>query len=70
MRWMKLDPSSFLILSFLNFYLAASGLSCSERALCCRTGFSLVVALGLNSCLEVCGILVPQPGIKHVSPAL
>ena len=29
-----------------------------------------VVALGAFGCLMACGILVPQPGIKPVSPAL
>ena len=34
----------------------------------CSSWASLVVAHGL-SCLVVCGVLVPQPGIKLTSPA-
>ena len=67
---------------FLNVFvfLAVSGLSCgtwdfslrhvgsSLRCSACA-GFSLGMACGL-SCPAACGILVPQPGVEPVSPAL
>ena len=58
---------SFVVMRGL--FIAAHGLlsSCGLRALEC-TG-SVVVARGL-SCPAACGILVPQPQIKPVSPAL
>ena len=73
---------SFFLNIYLCIYLAASGLGCGMRDLLLRhIGFSLVVAHGLWNtgsvvvarglrCTAACGILVPQPGIKPVSPAL
>ena len=49
-------------LFFFFFFFAASGLFCSMRA-------SLVAADRLR-CAMACGILVPQLGVKPVSPAL
>ena len=43
--------------------MTALGLSCSTQAQ------QLCIVRGL-SCPFVCGILVPQPGVKLVSPAL
>ena len=81
-------PSCFFVFNF--FLLAASGLSCGTKELCCvmwdislwstlcscstrllwlqHVG-SLVVACRLP-CSAACGISVPQPGVKPVSPAL
>ena len=42
---------------------------CGTRALSLRRESSVVVARGL-SCPTACGILLPQPGIEPVSPAL
>ena len=42
---------------------------CGTRALALRRASSVVVARGL-SCPTACGILVPQPEIEPVSPAL
>ena len=59
--------------SFFNIYLAASGLvarglcSCGTQALECAG--SVVVVRGL-SCSMACGILVPQPKIEPLFPAL
>ena len=51
-------------------FLAALGFSCGMWDLSLQgTGFFLVVAHRLVCC-GTCGILVPWPGIKHVSPAL
>ena len=44
-------------------------LVCSTWALLLRSTSSVVVAHGL-SCPVACGILVPRPGIEHMSPAL
>ena len=67
------------MISFLNIYLVLAAwvvvvacrifqnLHCGGRAPECMC--SVVVALGL-SCPEICGILVPQPGMKPMSPAL
>ena len=76
---------------FCNIYLfthsficlAASGLSCGTRDLCCvmpdlslRSMDSLIVSCGLSSAhvafgfSTACGILVPWPGIILQSPAL
>ena len=60
---------------FFNLYLIASGLSvacrllssCSVRA---PEPSGLVAAARRLSCPVACGILVPWPGIKPVSPAL
>ena len=53
--------------------MAVSGLSCVMRDLLLwhmdSLEASVAVARGLI-CPEVCGILVPQLGIKHMSPAL
>jgi len=55
---------------YFIFSLAASGLSFRTRALCCGMQASLIVVLGLQSCSDTYGILVPRPGIKPVSPVL
>ena len=62
--------------SVLNICLAASGLSCSIWELHCIMQDlslwymgSLVLVHGL-SCPMICGILVPQPGLKPTCPAL
>ena len=54
---------------FFNFVCSGSLLHCNTQALHCGMWASLVVACGL-SCPAACGILVPQPGIKPMSPAL
>ena len=70
---------------FVCLFLAASGLSCGMGDLCCSIWdlslqpsgfflvegprFSVVVVRGL-SCPMACGILVPQPGIEPMPPAL
>ena len=61
---------------FLNIYSAALSVSCDTRDVCCGTHAlhcgvhaSLVVAHRL-SCPAACGILIPQPGIEPMSPAL
>ena len=59
--------------SFFNIYLAALGLvalglcSCGTQALECAG--SVVVVRGLSYSMA-CGILVPQPKIEPLSPAL
>ena len=53
----------------LLIYMAESGLSCGTWDLLLQLMDSLVAALRL-SCSMTCGILVPQQGIKPVSPAL
>ena len=66
---------SFVVLFY--FYVAALGLYCHTQALWLRSCRALapqcmgsgVVAHG-PSCPAACGILVPGPGIEHVSPAL
>ena len=60
----------YKVLDSFYLFLAASGLSCHmwDLSLWCMD-FSLVVAWGL-SCLTACGILVPWPGIKPMSPTL
>ena len=63
---------SVSLLHFLKnifIYLTASGLSCGMQDLSLRCADSLTVVRQL-SCSTTCGILVPQPGIKPVSPAL
>ena len=58
---------------YFFIYSAVLGLSCGVWALCC---FSQVVTRGLSSCStwftcsRACGILVPWPRIKPMSPAL
>ena len=54
---------SFFFFFFLYWVLTVT------QDLHCSSWASLVVAHGL-SCLVVCGVLVPQPGIKPTSPAL
>ena len=82
----KIGPYAiFFLFFFFFFFPAASGLSCSMRDLfvAARGPLSscgvLVFSLSLwcagsrareLSCPRACGILVPQPGIKPVSPAL
>ena len=56
------NSNSCLKKKVVFFFLAASGLFCSMRA-------SLVAADRLR-CTMACGILVPQPGVEPVSPAL
>ena len=46
-----------------------SGLSCGTRAFWLWSAGSVVAAHGL-SCPTACGILVPRPGIKPMSPTL
>ena len=61
-------PSNFLkiVLVVLGFTFGMLYLSCSS--LWCIS-FSLVLAVGFI-CPVACGILVPQPGIEPLSPAL
>ena len=74
---------SILFKKYSFIYLAVSGLSWGTRDLCrIVTGIfhcgsrTLVVPCGLSSwglwvsCSEACGILVPQPGIEPVLPAV
>ena len=56
-------------LNIYSIYLAVLGLSCSTRDLSLQCTVSVVVAHRL-SCSESCGMLVPQPGVKPVSPVL
>ena len=53
----------------LFIYLGCAGSMLQTQALCCAVQTSLAVARGL-SCPMACGILVPQPGIEPMSPAL
>ena len=54
---------------FIYLFLAASGLSCGMWDLLLQRTGSVVAVLG-PSCPTVYGILVPQPGLEPVSPAL
>ena len=56
-------------LNIYFIYLAVLGLSCSARDLSLQRMVSVVVAHRL-SCSESCGMLVPQPGVKPMSPVL
>ena len=70
----NLDSFPFSFPFFKKIYLAALGLGCVmwsfmvHRFSSCGTG-SVAVARGFSH-PEACGILVPPPGIKPVSPAL
>ena len=46
------------------------GLNCGTQDLPLQCMGLLIVVRGLSSCHVACGILVPPPGIKPVSPAL
>ena len=61
-------PDFFTVFTWLHGVLVVV---CASLLL--YTAFSLVATLGLSSCRArpgACGILVPGPGIKHISPAL
>ena len=57
---------TFLFLKIF-IYLTAWDLNCSTWNLCCGTKGSRVHGLGFSVAY---GILVPQPGVEPVSPAL
>ena len=60
---------SFCTKAFFFFSPAVLGLGCIMQDLWSQYMDSLVVACRL-SCSAACGIFVPQPGVKYVSPAL
>ena len=62
---MSINPNSFFFFP-KNIYFLLFGCIRSQLQ---QVGFCLVVACRL-SCSKTCGILVPQPGIEPMSPAL
>ena len=74
---LRVHHQGLFLLKNIYLFLAVLGLSCGMQDLCfsmwdlsfqAHLG-SVVVAWGL-SCSPACGILVPQPGIESMPPAL